>query len=93
MRAAWASADRRHPVDSTPLSNDEWRKMQWEEEWVRLATQSNLPKDEPLERAELILSMLKTLSHADARLYIGWVIRLRVSAAEQNIAPWRGFCQ
>ena len=85
MRAAWASADRRHPVDSTPLSNDEWRKMQWEEEWVRLATQSNLPKDEPLERAELILSMLKTLSHADARLYIGWVIRLRVSAAEQYV--------
>ena len=53
----------------------------------------NLPKDEALEGAELILSMLKTLSHADARLYIGWVIRLRVSAAEQNIAPWRGFCQ
>ena len=59
--------------------------MQREEEWVRLATQSNLPKDEPLERAELILSMLKTLSHADARLYIGWVIRLRVSAAEQYV--------
>ena len=43
MRAALAS-----PVGSQSLSNDEWRKMQREEEWVRLATQSNLPKDEAL---------------------------------------------
>ena len=85
MRAARASADRRRPVDSHPLSNDEWRTMQREDEWVRRATQSNFPKDAALERAELVLSMLSTLSHADARLYIGWVIRLRAKEARQYV--------
>ena len=59
--------------------------MQQEDEWVRRATQSNFPKDAALERAELVLSMLSTLSHTDARLYIGWVIRLRAKAARQYV--------
>jgi hypothetical protein len=80
-----ASADRRRPVDSPPLSNDEWRTMKRQDEWVKRATQSNLPKDAALERAELVLSMLSTLSHADARLYIGWVIRLRAKEARQYV--------
>ena len=85
MRAARASADRRCPVDSPPLCNDEWRTMQREDEWVRRATQSHLPMAAALERAELVLSMLSTLSHEDARLYIGWVIRLRAKATRHGV--------
>ena len=85
MRTTRASTDRRCPVDSPPLSIDEWRKMQRDDEWVRRATQSSLPKDAALERAELVLAMLSTLSHADARLYIGWVIRLRAKEARQYV--------
>ena len=48
-------------------------------------TQKKLPADAALERAELVLSMLSTLSHADPRLYIGWVIRLRAKAARQYV--------
>ena len=59
--------------------------MQEEEEWVTRVTQSNLPKSESLERVELILSMLKTFSQTDVRIYIGWVIRRRVTSAEQYV--------
>ena len=51
----------------------------------RFATQSNLPKTTALEKTELVLSMLTTLSHADARFYIGWVIRNRAQAARQYV--------
>jgi hypothetical protein len=63
MRTTRASTDRRCPVDSPPLSIDEWRKMQRDDEWVRRATQSSLPKDSALERTELVLSMFTTFSH------------------------------
>ena len=41
MRAARAPADARSLDDSPPLSNDEWRKLQREEEWVRRARGSS----------------------------------------------------
>ncbi len=55
------------------------------DEWVRRATQNDLPKDAALERVELVLSIRSTLSHADERLYIGWVIRLRAKSVRQYV--------
>jgi hypothetical protein len=49
--------------------------MQLQEEWVRHVMQPKLPKDEGLEREQLVVSILRTLSNKHVRLYIGWVIR------------------
>jgi len=81
MRAARASADLRRPDGSPPISNDQWRTMKLQKEWVRRATQARLPSDEDAERLHHILSFLRTLPRTDARLYIGWVIKSRKSAA------------
>jgi len=81
MRAAHASADLWRPDGSPPISNEQWRTMKLQEEWVRRATQARLPSDEAAERLHHILSFLSTLTRTDARLYIGWVIKSRKSAA------------
>jgi len=86
MRAARASADVTQPDGCPPLSDAEWRTMQSKREWVRRATQTNLPKDEALERAQHVLSMLKTLSHTDIKSYIGWTIKSRATMLKSNAA-------
>ena len=38
-----------------------------------------------IQALQAVEAMLSTLSHADARLYIGWVIRLRAKEARQYV--------
>ena len=85
MRAARASADAIQPDGSPPLSDLEWRTIQSLPEWVRRGSKSNLRKHEALERAQRVLSMLKTLSHTDVKSYIGWTIKMRASMIASNV--------
>jgi hypothetical protein len=78
LQAARAATDARRP-DGTPLiSDDAWRTMQLEEQWVKYLS-ANPGKVVLQDRAQRVLSLLRTLSHIDQKTYIGWSIRERAS--------------
>jgi len=83
LRTARACADARRPDDTPLISNAEWRTMQLEEEWVKY-TASNPGADVLQDRAQRVLSLLRTLSHTDQKAYIGWTIRRRASLRKSN---------
>jgi hypothetical protein len=58
--------------------------MQLEEEWVKY-TASNPGADVLQDRAQRVLSLLRTLSHTDQKTYIGWTIRRRASLRKSNV--------
>jgi hypothetical protein len=78
LQAARAAADAIRPDGTSPISDAAWRTMQLEEQWVKYLSQ-NPGKVVLQDRAQRVLSLLRTLSHIDQKTYIGWIIRERAS--------------